>query len=84
MITDSSNTIMLWNAACEKAYGIKKMDAIGENFFAAAPQLIPNTTGRVEDVEVTFFNGSLLKQLLSSIRVVWKNVMAIFSLPLQN
>ncbi|HEY0041779.1 MAG TPA: PAS domain S-box protein, partial [Flavisolibacter sp.] len=39
MITDSDNTIMLWNAACEKAYGIKRLEAIGENFFDVFPQL---------------------------------------------
>ncbi|HVF96307.1 MAG TPA: PAS domain S-box protein, partial [Flavisolibacter sp.] len=39
MITDVHNTILLWNRSCEAAYGIKKADAVGENFFDVFPQL---------------------------------------------
>ena len=33
MITDANHTILLWNAACEKAYGVRKNEVVGENFF---------------------------------------------------
>lgn len=39
IITDTSNNILVWNPAAEKAYGIKKADAIGENFFDVFPAL---------------------------------------------
>ena len=39
LITNESNTIVLWNRACEKAYGLKKEEAIGQNFFDIFPQL---------------------------------------------
>ena len=39
MITDINNAVLLWNAACEKAYGIKKDNAVGENFFDLFPNL---------------------------------------------
>lgn len=39
MITDENNTVVLWNAACEKAYGIKQEEAIGQNFFDLFPSL---------------------------------------------
>jgi len=39
IITDTSNTILVWNPAAEKAYGVKKTDAIGENFFDLFPAL---------------------------------------------
>lgn len=39
IITDTSNTILVWNPAAEKAYGVKKSDAVGENFFDLFPAL---------------------------------------------
>ncbi|RYF87054.1 MAG: PAS domain S-box protein, partial [Chitinophagaceae bacterium] len=39
IITDASHTILLWNAASEKAYGIRKNEVIGENFFDVFPHL---------------------------------------------
>jgi PAS domain S-box-containing protein len=39
IITDTNNTVLVWNPAAEKAYGVKKNDAIGENFFDLFPAL---------------------------------------------
>ena len=39
MITDVNNTIILWNKACETAYGVKKEAALGQNFFDIFPYL---------------------------------------------
>jgi PAS domain S-box-containing protein len=39
LITDENNTIVLWNKASEKAYGLKKEEAIGQNFFDVFPHL---------------------------------------------
>jgi PAS domain S-box-containing protein len=39
IITDTHNTVLLWNRSCEQAYGVKKAEAIGENFFDLFPQL---------------------------------------------
>ncbi|RYZ28910.1 MAG: PAS domain S-box protein, partial [Chitinophagaceae bacterium] len=38
IVTDVNNTVVLWNKACETAYGVKKEAAIGQNFFDLFPQ----------------------------------------------
>ncbi|HEU4633623.1 MAG TPA: PAS domain S-box protein [Flavisolibacter sp.] len=37
-ITDSNNTVLLWNKACEEVYKIKREAVIGKNFFDVFPQ----------------------------------------------
>jgi len=39
IITDTDNTIITWNGPCEEAYGIKKDQALGKNFFDVFPRL---------------------------------------------
>ncbi|MDQ3278001.1 MAG: PAS domain S-box protein, partial [Bacteroidota bacterium] len=39
IITDTHNTILLWNRSCEQRYGIKKNEAVGQNYFDLFPHL---------------------------------------------
>lgn len=39
LITDANNTVIFWNTACEKTFGIKKSGAVGENIFDLLPAL---------------------------------------------
>lgn len=38
-VTDTANSIIKWNRECEKAYGVKKDKAVGQNIFDVLPQL---------------------------------------------
>jgi PAS domain S-box-containing protein len=48
IITDADNNILLWNKPCEDAYGIKRSQALKQNFFDVFPKL------KVED-ELEYF-----------------------------
>jgi PAS domain S-box-containing protein len=52
VITDTDNSILLWNKRCEEAYGVRKDKAIGRNFFDVMPAL--RTAG-----DIALFNRAL-------------------------
>lgn len=52
IITDTYNTIKVWNKACEEAYKMEENGVIGRNFFDVFPQL------KTEE-EVVLFNRAL-------------------------
>jgi PAS domain S-box-containing protein len=52
VITDTENTVLVWNKRCEEAYNIKKESAIGKNIFEILPQLKNET-------DLALFNRAL-------------------------
>jgi PAS domain S-box-containing protein len=58
VITDTENTIQLWNRTCEEIYGIKKDAAIGNNFFDVFPQL-------KNEEDLSLFNRALSGETIS-------------------
>jgi PAS domain S-box-containing protein len=38
-LTDSNNTVLLWNNACEKVYKVRREEVVGKNLFEVFPQL---------------------------------------------
>lgn len=65
MITDVNNTVLLWNAASEKAYGKKKTDAVGENFFDLFPYL--KTEEEIQVFQRVLRGERVVRQALSSL-----------------
>ncbi|MBB1283536.1 PAS domain S-box protein [Flavisolibacter sp. BT320] len=64
LITDVNNTVLLWNAASEKAYGRKKTDAVGENFFDLFPHL--KTEEEIRVFQRVLRGERVVRQALSS------------------
>jgi PAS domain S-box-containing protein len=54
-ITDENNNILLWNKTCEEQFGVKRSEALHQNFFDVMPQL-------KEDVTLTQFQQALKGQ----------------------
>ncbi|NTS42684.1 PAS domain S-box protein [Flavisolibacter sp. BT320] len=65
MITDNNNTILLWNTASEKAYGIRKAEAVGENFFDIFPHFRSEA------------NRQLFQQVMEGERVVLQEQLSV-------
>lgn len=79
-ITDDNNNIVLWNKVCETQFGVKREEALYQNFFDVLPHL-------AEDTTLLHFNQALKGQpvVLSANRSVrgkaYHNLMMV---PLRN
>jgi PAS domain S-box-containing protein len=58
IITDTENTIRVWNRQCEQVYGLKREAVIGKNIFDVFPQLKNET-------DLQLFNRALAGETIS-------------------
>lgn len=79
-ITNTDNTIILWNYQCEKHYGILKEDAVGQNVFDVLPHLkepeiisVFERALRGETIQVPRVQGLNRQELFHHLAVPVKN-----------
>lgn len=76
LITDTENTIRVWNSRCEQVYGLKREAVIGRNIFDVLPQL-------KNEADLSLFNRALngeaiaLSQVKSKMRQEYHNLYMI-------